>query len=371
MKNKKLLYAASLACMLLMACSGKPVVESERNLKNVLGNHFLVGVAINHLQLQGQDSAALDIVKTHFNSIVPENCMKCMIIHPEENVYDFELSDRFVAFGEENGMFVVGHCLIWHSQLASWFCTDENGADVSPEVLKQRMKDHITTIVKRYKGRVHGWDVVNEAILEDGSYRNSKFYQILGEEFVPLAFQYAYEADPEAELYYNDYNMHFEGKRRAVIKLVEDLKARGIRIDAVGMQGHVGMEYPQISDFEASIEAFSKLNVKVMITEFDMSALPMVRYSANVTDTVSFEQSMNPYPNELPSRELDAWNKRMMEFMNLFVKHSRHISRVTFWGVTDGDSWKNDFPMRGRTDYPLLFDRNYEPKQFVKKLLGE
>ena len=359
-----------LVIVLLGACTAQPVLKGERVLKNVLGDKFLVGVAVNHLQIQGEDSVALDIVKTHFNSIVPENCMKCMVIHPEKDVYDFELSDSFVAFGEENGMFIVGHCLIWHSQLAPWFFVDEDGNDVSPEVLKQRMKDHISTIVGRYKGRVHGWDVVNEAILEDGSYRNSKFYQILGEEFVPLAFQYAHEADPAAELYYNDYNMYSVGKRQAVIKLVKEMKDRGIRVDAIGMAGHVGMDYPKISEFEASIKAYSAMDVKVMITEFDMSALPTVKHTANVTDTVGFMESMNPYPDELPAHASEAWNSRMMDFMNLFFKHSDKISRFTVWGVSDGDSWKNDYPMHGRKDYPLLFDRNYEPKDFVKKLLG-
>lgn len=174
--------------------------------------------------------------------------MKCQTIHPEEDRYDFSQADEFVKFGEDNGMYIIGHCLVWHSQLAPWFCVDKDGNNVAPEVLKQRLKDHITTIVSRYKGRVKGWDVVNEAILEDGSYRKSKFYEILGEEFIPLAFQYAHEADPEAELYYNDYNMHEAGKRATVVKLVNDMKSKGLRVDAIGMQGHVGLDYPSLTD---------------------------------------------------------------------------------------------------------------------------
>ena len=231
------------------------------------------------------------------------------------------------------------------------------------------MKDHITTIVSRYKGRVKGWDVVNEAILEDGSYRKSKFYEILGEEFIPLAFQYAHEADPEAELYYNDYNMHEVGKRTTVVKLVNDMKSKGLRVDAIGMQGHVGLDYPSLTDFEESMLAYASTGAKVMITEWDMSALPTLKRTANVSDTVAYKKMLNPYPESLPDSVSKQWNDRMSDFLNLFIKHSDFVSRVTAWGVSDGDSWKNGFPVRGRKDYALLFDRNYQPKDFIKKIL--
>ena len=330
-----------------------------------------MGVALNVNQSSGVDTSSIKLVKQHFNSIVAENCMKCEVIHPEEDRYDFTLADQFVSFGEKNGMAVIGHCLIWHSQLAPWFCVDEKGNNVTPEVLKQRMKDHITTIVARYKGRIKGWDVVNEAILEDGSYRKSKFYEILGEEFIPLAFQYAHEADPDAELYYNDYAMNMPGKREGVVKLVSSLKEKGIRIDAVGMQGHMGMDYPDINEFEQSIVAFAGTGVKVMVTEWDMSTLPTVKQSANISDTVAYQKMLNPYPETLPDSVSKAWNNRMKQFFGLFEKHADVISRVTAWGVSDSDSWKNDFPVKGRHDYPLLFDRNYQPKPFVKEIMAE
>ena len=233
------------------------------------------------------------------------------------------------------------------------------------------MKEHITTVVTRYKGKIKGWDVVNEAIVEDGSYRKSKFYEILGEEFIPLAFQYAHEADPDVELYYNDYGMNVKGRRDGVVKLVNSLKERGLRIDAVGMQGHMGMDYPDIKEFEESMLAFAATGVKVMITEWDMSALPTARQSANISDTVAFKKSLNPYPEALPDSVSKAWNDRMMQFFNLFEKHADFVTRVTAWGVTDGDSWKNNFPVPGRTDYALLFDRNYQPKEFVKEIISE
>ena len=297
--------------------------------------------------------------------------MKCAVIHPEEDRYNFDLADAFVAFCEENDMAAIGHCLIWHSQCAPWFFTDKEGKTVSPEVLKQRMKEHIATVVGRYKGRVKGWDVVNEAILEDGTYRRSLFYEILGEEFIPLAFGYTHEADPEAELYYNDYDMTATGRREAVVRLVRDLKSRGLRIDGVGMQGHMDMTRPVLEDFEQSIEAFAAAGVNVMITEWDMSALPSAGYSANITDTTAFRQSLNPYVEGLPDSVAVQWNARMISFFRLFQKHADVITRVTVWGLCDRESWRNNFPVRGRTDYPVLFDRNHEPKAFVRELCRE
>lgn len=371
MRVKHITSALLIAAFVAACGNQKATVVEEPSLKNAVGDKFLMGVALNVNQSSGVDTSSIKLVKQHFNSIVAENCMKCEVIHPEEDRYDFTLADQFVSFGEKNGMAVIGHCLIWHSQLAPWFCVDEKGNNVTPEVLKQRMKDHITTIVTRYKGRIKGWDVVNEAILEDGSYRKSKFYEILGEEFIPLAFQYAHEADPDAELYYNDYAMNMPGKREGVVKLVSSLKEKGIRIDAVGMQGHMGMDYPDINEFEQSIVAFAGTGVKVMVTEWDMSTLPTVKQSANISDTVAYQKMLNPYPETLPDSVSKAWNNRMKQFFGLFEKHADVISRVTAWGVSDGDSWKNDFPVKGRHDYPLLFDRNYQPKPFVKEIMAE
>lgn len=363
--------SAILAATFLASCGNTQTTTNGVSLKEAVGDRFLIGTALKVFQSSGRDTNAVNIVKKHFNAIVAENCMKMEEVHPEEGKYTFDQADQFVKFGEDNGLTITGHCLIWHSQCPEWFFQDENGKEVSPEVLKQRMKDHIYTVAKRYKGKLKGWDVVNEAIIEDGSYRKSKFYQILGEEFIPLAFQYAHEADPDAELYYNDYGMDNEGRRNGVVKLIRSLKEKGLRIDAVGMQGHMGMDYPKIEEFEKSMLAFAAEGVKVMITEWDMSALPTARQSANITDTITFRKSLNPYTETLPDSVSQAWNARMKQFFNLFEKHADIVTRVTAWGVTDGDSWKNDFPMKGRHDYPLLFDRNYQPKAFVTELIEE
>lgn len=366
------ILAASVCGVMMAACAGNTAaVVNEKGLKDAVGDKFLIGTALNVWQSGGIDTSAIKIVKKHFNAIVAENCMKMEEVHPEEGVYDFKDADKFVNFGVDNGLTVTGHCLIWHSQCPAWFFLDDKGKTVTPEVLKQRMKEHITMVVTRYKGKIKGWDVVNEAIVEDGSYRKSKFYEILGEEFIPLAFQYAHEADPDVELYYNDYGMNVQGRRDAVVKMVKSLKERGLRIDAVGMQGHMGMDYPEIDEFEESMLAFASTGVKVMITEWDMSALPTARRSANISDTVAFRKSLNPYPEALPDSVSKVWNERMAQFFSLFEKHADIVTRVTAWGVSDGDSWKNNFPVPGRKDYALLFDRDYQPKDFVKEIINK
>lgn len=347
--------------------------QKTKTLKEALKDKFLIGAAVNTRQVSGNDKAGVRIVQEQFNSIVAENCMKSQEIHPEENRYNFKQADEFVAFGEANKMVIIGHTLIWHSQLSRWFCVDKNGDNVSPEVLKQRMKDHITTIMTRYKGRIKGWDVVNEAIEDDGSYRKTKFYEILGEEYIPLAFQYAHEADPDAELYYNDYSMANPGKRAGVVKMIKDLKSRGIRIDAVGMQGHIGMDYPKIDEFEKSLLAFAETGVKIMITELDLTVLPSPNPNVGAEVSASFEykKEMNPYQDGLPADVSQAWTNRMNDFFRLFLKHQDVITRVTMWGITDNDTWRNNWPMMGRKDYPLLFDRNYKAKPVVGLIIQE
>jgi endo-1,4-beta-xylanase len=340
-------------------------------LKSAFKDRFYIGTAVNANQIWGRDTAAVKILKQHFSAIVAENCMKSEVLQPVEGQFDFVDADKFLALGEENNLFITGHTLIWHSQTPPWFFTDENGNDVSREIMIERMKAHIHTVVGRYKGKIKGWDVVNEAILDNGEWRKSKFYQIVGEDFVTLAFRFAHEADPNAELYYNDYSMTLEGRRNRVVEMVKSLQAQGIRIDGIGMQGHIGMDSPSIEEFEKSILAFSGLGVKVMITELDLSALPSPwsNMGANISDTIAYQERMNPYPTGLPEEAEKKWEERYLDFFRLFLKHQDKIDRVTLWGLSDADSWKNDFPVKGRTDYPLLFDRHYKAKPIVCKII--
>ncbi len=368
-KQCRLLSVALIISFIFASCQVKNNKESI-SLKNALEGKFYIGTAMNHTQILGLDSASLKIIKKQFNSIVAENCMKSEQIHPKENEYYFDLADQFIDFGEANNMNIIGHTLIWHSQAPKWFFVDEEGNEVSKEVLIERMKNHIHTVVGRYKGRVKGWDVVNEAILDDGSFRKSKFYQIIGEDFIKLAFQFAHEADPAAELNYNDFSMAKEGKRKGVVAMVKSLQNEGIRIDGIGMQSHIAMKYPDIREYEKSIVAFSELGVNVMITELDLSVIPSPydNDGADVGNRFKYSEAMDPYKKGMPDSAIVAFNKRYMEFFNLYLKHQKDISRVTLWGVNDGNSWRNNWPIPGRTDYPLLFDRENNAKQIVNDI---
>lgn len=371
MNIKKTGIPLLLACFFLANCMQVTKQETEQTLKNTLKDKFMIGAALNRSHFTGKDTLAVAVIKKQFNAVVAENCMKSMYLQPEEEKFFFDEADKLVEFGEHNGMWLTGHCLVWHSQAPAWFFIDAQGNDVSREVLIERMKNHITTVVSRYKGRIKGWDVVNEAILDDGSWRQSKFYTIIGEDFIKLAFQFAHEADPEAELYYNDYSMANEGKRQGVVKLVKSLQEEGIRIDAIGMQGHLSMDYPSTEEFEKSLLAFSDVGVKVMITELDLSILPSPRPNVGADVALSFDyrKEMNPYAEGLPAAVEAAWSERYLDFFRLFFKHSDKISRVTLWGVCDADSWKNNWPVPGRTDYPLLFDRNCQAKPIVDEII--
>ncbi|MBN2262442.1 MAG: endo-1,4-beta-xylanase [Prolixibacteraceae bacterium] len=366
MKN---LTLAILVLSFLAACTTKQ--PKPETLKDAFDGLFYVGTALNTFQVDGVDVKADSLVKEQFNSIVAENCMKSMNIQPQKGVFTFDDADKFVAYGEQNGMHIIGHTLIWHSQAPRWLFTDDEGNDVTPEELAARMREHIFTLVGRYKGRVHGWDVVNEAINDDGSFRNSKFYQILGEDYIRLAFEYAHEADPDAELYYNDYSMNKPGKRNGVVTMVKSLQQQGIKIDGIGMQGHYLLAEPSVEEIEESIVAFAGLGVKVMFTELDITVLPWpdMGVSAEVSLSHEFQAEFNPYAEGMTPEADEALNQRFVDIFALFIKHSDKISRVTLWGVADHHSWRNNWPIRGRTDYPLLFDRNYENKPAVDKII--
>jgi endo-1,4-beta-xylanase len=290
--------------------------------------------------------------------------MKWDAIEPQPGEFHFERADRFVAFGQKNGMFVVGHNLVWHSQVPAQVFTDSAGVPITREVLLGRMKTHIQAVVGRYRGRVRGWDVVNEALEEDGTLRNSPWRRIIGDDYIIKAFEFAHEADPDAELYYNDYGIEVGPKRRGVEDLVRKLRGAGVRIDGVGIQEHVNLQWPPAAEVDAAIAAFAQLGVKVMITELDVDVLPSQTASVNadVGRVEPGDATLNPYTAGLPEPVQQALAKRYADLFTVYFKHRRTVKRVTFWGVTDGDSWLNNFPIRGRTNYPLLFDRAAHPK---------
>jgi endo-1,4-beta-xylanase len=306
----------------------------------------------------------MDIMKKNFNSITAENSMKWSELQKEPHYYDFKTADRFVALGEENKMHIVGHTLVWHNQVPSWVFTDDRGNPVSRETLLQRMRDHIFTVIGHYKGRVHGWDVVNEALADDGRMRNSNWLAIIGEDYIGSAFEFAREADRDAELYYNDYSLCVPAKRDGAIRLIRYLQANRIKVDGIGMQGHLTLGYPEkIGDFEDSIIAFSELGLKVMITEMDISVLPFPdMHKVEIIKKLEYQNNMDPFTGGLPDSVQEKLADRYYEFFKIFLKHKDKISRVTIWGIYDGQSWLNNWPVKGRTDYPLLYDRHYRAK---------
>lgn len=347
------------------------VAGTHPAMKDVLGKYFLIGTAVNARQVWEKNPVVTKAITDNFNAVVAENCMKGEVIHPEEERYDWRDADRTVKFAGEHHMTITGHCLVWHSQAPKWMFTDADGDSVSREVLIERMHRHITDVMSRYKGKIKGWDVVNEAVLDDGTLRKTPYYKIIGPDYIELAFKFAHAADPDAELYYNDYSMANPAKRDAVVRLVRDLKAEGCRIDAVGMQSHNGYNYPDLKEYEKTIQALIAAGVKVQITELDMNMLPNPRSfsGAEVSQNFSYQKELNPYAKGLTREARKVFHDHYLALFRLYRKYASHIERVTLWGVSDADSWLNDWPVRGRTNYPLLLDRNYKVKPTVRDII--
>jgi endo-1,4-beta-xylanase len=355
-----LVAALPLAFTAITATAAQPAA-----LKDLFSDKFRAGVALGTNQVMGQEPQALELAAKQFNSLTSENLLKWAEVHPQPDQYNFESADKYVAFGEEHDMFIVGHTLVWHNQTPSWVFEDESGQPLSRDALLKRMREHIHTVVGRYKGRIDGWDVVNEAFEDDGRLRDSPWRRIIGDDYLEKAFQFAHEADPKAELYYNDYNEWHPGKRHAVSRLVRRFQAKGVRIDGIGMQGHWGMDYPSLDELEATLREYGKRGVKLMVTELDINHLPRPgnETGAEVSSTAEGSDELNPYASGLPEEAGQALAERYAAIFRILVKHSDKIDRVTFWGVHDGQSWLNNWPIRGRTAYPLLFDRKLQPKR--------
>jgi endo-1,4-beta-xylanase len=338
--------------------------QSTPTLKDTYQGIFRIGTAVNPAQFEERDPRSNPIIAAQFNTISPENALKWQSIHPRVDGYNFDPADHYVAFGEKYKMFIVGHCLVWHSQTPRWVFQNDAGEPLTRDALLARMRDHILTVVGRYKGRIGGWDVVNEALNEDGSMRQSPWYKIIGDDFLLKAFQFAHEADPKAELYYNDYNLENEAKRKGAVELIRKLKAAGAPITGVGLQDHDKMDWPTAKQESDTIEAFAALGMRVNITELDVDVLPRTtaQNTADVSVTAVGTAQSNPYTAGLPDDKQQALAQRYAELFDVLVKHRAAIDRITFWGVTDADSWLNNFPTRGRTNYPLLFDRQGKPK---------
>ena len=344
-------------------------LDSIDSLKKYYISLFNIGAAINKDIILGLDMESKHIVESQFNSITPENSLKWMFIQPSPNSFNFKDADKYVNIGLKNNMHIVGHVLVWHSQLPDFMQKIESKSEMN-----NHFESHINTVVSRYKGKIDAWDVVNEAFNDDGSLRESIFYNLLGNNYIEKAFKLAHDADPKAYLIYNDYNLYKTKKRGGVIRMVKGMKSKGIKIDGVGVQAHWSLNHPSLDEIEQIILDISKLGVDVLFTELDISVLPnpWELVGAEVNQNFSkFEgdPKMNPYKEKLPKSIQNKLAKRYKDIFKLFIKHSDKISRVTFWGVMDKHSWLNDWPIKGRINYPLLFDRKYQAKKAHKALI--
>lgn len=349
-------------------------------LKDVYKDAFLIGTAVTPAITSGADKVSQDVVIKHFNSITVENVMKAALINPQPGIFNFGPADDYVAFGEKNKMFIIGHTLVWHNQCPAWFFINADGKPNTKEQQIERLREHIKTVAGRYSGRVNAWDVVNEVIDNDGSYRPTSWVNAFGngDTLVKYAFMFAAQYAPNTELYYNDFNTWRPAKRDGIVRMVKMLQQQGIRIDGVGMQGHWGLNYPKTKYIEDAIDAYAACGVKVMITELDVDVLPLTKEGQIIGQGMAdkqfqleeFKTFLDPYPNGLPDSMQNLLAKRYAEFFSIFYKRRDKIARVTLWGIHDGMSWKNDYPIPGRINYPLLWNRQRQPKPALNAVLN-
>ena len=376
----RLLLPGLLAAVLATAAPANAAPPPD-TLRQAYAEAFLLGTAVNDDIVSGRDARAQALTVRHFNAITAENVMKAEVLHPEPGTWDFSAADAFVAFGQQHGMFLIGHTLVWHNQTPAWFFEDADGRPAGVGTMRERMREYIRTVAGRYTGKVQAWDVVNEVMGEDGQYRDTlwtRAYGGDGDALVRDAFRFASEAAPDAELYYNDFNAWRPEKRDGIVRMVKMLQEAGIRIDGVGIQGHWGLNYPSREHIEAAIDAYAALGVKVMVTELDVDVLPLTREGQIIGQGMThpqfqlpeFKRFLDPWPDGLPDEVQRQLADRYAELFRIFHDRRDRLHRVSVWGVEDGMSWKNGYPIPGRTNYTLLFDRQGQPKPAFDAVLA-
>ena len=365
--KKRIMTGLMLACLSIlptMAQWGRPVDYSAGpGLKDAYKDYFTIGVAVNKHNIS--DPAQIAIIKKQFNSVTAENAWKPGEIHPKEGVWNFGLADSIANFCRENGIKMRGHCLCWHSQFADWMFTDKKGKPVKKEVFYERLRDHIHTVVNRYKDVVYAWDVVNEAMADDGRpfefvdgkmvpaspYRQSRHFKLCGDEFIAKAFQFAREADPTGVLIYNDYSCVDNGKRERIYNMVKKMKDAGVPIDGIGMQGHYNIYFPDEEQLEKAINRFKEIVNIIHITELDL------RTNTESGGQLRFARGeAKPQAPYIGTLQEDQYAR----LFKIFRKHADVIKNVTFWNLSDKDSWL------GVNNHPLPFDENFKAKRSLQ-----
>jgi len=369
MKQTKRLALAALLVMSAAASwaqwGQRPDPRANVGLKDAYKDYFTIGVALN--QRNVSDDAQKALVLKEFNSVTAENDWKPGEIHPKEGEWNFEKADKIANFCRENGIKMRGHCLCWHSQFADWMFTDKKGKPVKKEVFYERLREHIHTVVNRYKDVVYAWDVVNEAMADDGGprfgfgrggqqpspYRQSRHFQLCGDEFIAKAFEFAREADPNALLFYNDYSCVDPGKRERIYNMVKKMKDAGVPIDGIGMQGHYNIYFPDEDQLDLTITKFKELVKHIHITELDL------RMNNESGGQLMFSRGeAKPMAGYMATLQTDQYSR----LFKVFRKHKDVIDNVTFWNLGDRDSWL------GVNNHPLPFDEQYKPKQCYRAI---
>jgi len=339
---------------------GQADPKANVGLKDAYKDYFTIGVALN--QRNVSDEAQKALVLKEFNSVTAENDMKPGELHPQEGVWNWEKADKIANFCRENGIKMRGHCLCWHSQFADWMFTDKKGKDVKKEVFYQRLREHIHAVVNRYKDVVYCWDVVNEAIADDGRarpgqeqspYRQSRHFKLCGEEFIAKAFEFAREADPTGTLIYNDYSTVDPGKRERIYNMVKKMKEAGVPIDGIGMQGHYNIYFPDEELLDKAITRFKEIVKHIHITELDL------RMNNESGGQLMFSLGeAKRQPAYMQTLQTDQYSR----IFKVLRKHADVIDNVTFWNLGDRDSWL------GVNNHPLPFDEQYKPKQCYRAI---
>ena len=365
---------------LMLVLAAVITVQAQKTLKGAYADAFKMGCAVNSQIVNGRDSRSAQIILQQFNAISPENDLKPEVIHPTPDRWNFQPGDRYVQFAKDNGLWALGHTLIWHNQTPDFFFNHPDGTPKSHDEMVETMRSYIETVTGHYSGKINAWDVVNEIIDNDGPYRKTVWTNAFdgnGDEIVKLAFKFAHQYAPDAELYYNDFNVWRPAKRDGIARLVRMLQKEGIKIDGVGIQAHWGLNYPKNEYITAAIDTFAALGVKVMITELDIDVLPLSKEGQVIGKSLQdpmyqleeFETYFDPYKNGLPDDVQKQLTDRYREVMQIFYDRRDKIDRVTIWGLHDGMSWKNGSPIPNRTNYPLLYNRDRTPKPAFQAVL--